>query len=694
MTLLYNMKKNLFKLSFVFILVWFFWSAGQAKADSATTTIRLQIKTNDASLYDQNIDVTACADRATASTTSINALCALEQSGVANNWSWYGDLAFLNSIGSYVNNGNSNGIYWGWFENLNYSDLALNQYILKPGDKILLAYNINPLKISIDNATPYVNITSTITLEQFGLDSSWNPVWSPAASSTLVIAGQEVNNDSGVYEYTATTTAPVLIHGKKSGYINSDEITVTGREKQNSNPPVGGSVIIIPAAGGSAGAAAAVVLSPKVDLGKAIDFLISKQSADGSYGAALQTDWAAMALASANPNGAAAQKTKSYLLSDQNPLVGMNPVSDYARRAMALMSLNINPYSGTKTNYIKKIADLFDGKQFGDVSLYNDDIFALLVLNKAGYAADDKMIKQAVNFVIAKQQADGSWGGADLTAAAIQALEPLSSLDSVGAAISKARNFLVNAQGANGGYGNTYTTAWVMQAIAALGENSGDWKNNNNMPESYLALSQGADGGLEKDNAYAGNRVWSTAYAIPAVQGKPWLNIMNSFLKMENQVATEVNLNTLDNPAATSTPEKLDIATSSPEDLITASSTGNSLQIKALEEKTKPETVKTFIAFVKPVKRIVPKVLAAEITLKKPASLENKQAEKQSQEVARKKTSPAAAVKSISNSAAPAVSPPMPKTNFLALTGRLIYRGLRYVEAVAKLFLLQFAIFR
>jgi hypothetical protein len=66
---------------------------------------------------------------------------------------------------------------------------------------------------------------------------------------------------------------------------------------------------------------------------------------------------------------------------------------------MAIMSLNINPYQGTETNYIEKIIDSFDGNQFGDSSLYNDDVFALLVLLKAGYKYNDEIIKNVVRLL-------------------------------------------------------------------------------------------------------------------------------------------------------------------------------------------------------------------------------------------------------------------------------------------------------
>ncbi|MDO8592799.1 MAG: terpene cyclase/mutase family protein, partial [bacterium] len=542
-----------------------------------------------------------------------------------------------------------------------------------------LTYNVNPLKISTDNAAPYINATSTITVEQFGLDASWNPVWTAAASSSLDIAGQEAENGSGTYIYTATTTAPVLIYGKKGGFADSDALVITAKpapiDNTASNNQSGGGSVILPARSSSP----APALTAKVNLAKAIDFLINKQSADGSFGSALVTDWAAMALASVNPGGSAGQKIKSYLLADPNPLVGMNPVSDYARRAMALMSLNIHPYNGTKTNYLKKITDLFDGAQFGDAELYNDDIFALLVLSKAGYAADDEMIKKTVDFIMAKQQADGSWQGVDMTAASIQALKPFSALDNISAAIAKARNFLSNAQGADGGYGNTYTTSWAMQAIASLGEDAAGWQKNNNTPENYLALSQGADGGLEKNDSFPANRVWSTAYTIPAIQGKSWLNIMSSFAKMEDKPAlTAASLNDPSDLIATSTLENLNIATSTPKDLITTSSTPATTteetdKIKPQSSEKTPGTKNTVSAPIKPAE---PKVLAVKIASEKTKAVAvNKIEKKPIQKTAKTLGVP----KTPSVQTAPTVNPPAPKTSFLAVTGRLIYRGLKYI---------------
>jgi len=575
-----GVKKNLFKLSFIFVFILFFGIAGQARADTPVT-VYLEIETATSTLFNDSISVSACLETPGSATSTVNGMCAIEQSGLSLGMSWaWAPAGWISSIGGAIEDA-ATWTYWLWFSDLSLSNDAINQHLLKSDEHLLFVLGTNPLKISTFNSSPYDGATTTISVLQF--DQGVYD-WVPSPNATVDFGwGTTTTDVNGQADIVATSTTPFSVSATKTNFLISNFITITAQAAPITEAPKPGGSVILPATtGGSAGAAAAAsVAMPKVDLGKAIDFLISKQGVDGSFGAILQTDWAAMALASANPDGAAGQKTKSYLLTDPNPLVGMNPVSDYARRAMALMSLNISPYDGTKTNYIKKIVNLFDGRQFGDGSLYNDDIFALLVLNKAGYAADDEMIKQDVNFIIAKQQADGSWGGADLTAAAIQVLFPLLSLDGVSAAISKARNFLANAQGADGGYGNTYTTPWVMQAIAALGESSGAWQKNNKTPESYLALSQGADGGLEKDNAYEANRVWSTAYAIPAVQNKPWFSIMNSFTKAENQAAAAASLNTSDNSAATSTLEKLDLATLTPDNLIMASSTESSLKVKA-----------------------------------------------------------------------------------------------------------------
>ncbi|MFH0955757.1 MAG: prenyltransferase/squalene oxidase repeat-containing protein [Candidatus Falkowbacteria bacterium] len=597
-----------------------------------------------------SVDITPTSASSTVAVPARSLLSVLETLDVAQSEFAITDLQYYSSFNSFIINcmtviGEADPLCYSWQYNLNgvNPSVGVDQALLKNGDVVFLYFgNQRQVSLFASAATTGTAFTATaqtydpannayvattgfiIGVTQPDPDNPWSPI--EIATSTADANGQAV--------FTLNTAGTYNVGIQEDYYFPLTTLTITDSVSSS-----GGS-IIVPASSG--GGSTAVVSTPTVDLGKAIDFLISKQAADGSFSSLLQTDWAAIALASANANGAAAQKTKSYLLSDPNPLAGLNPVSDYARRAMALMSLNINPYTGTKTNYVKKIIGLYDGQQFGDASLYNDDIFALMVLAKAGYTANDEIIQNAVNFIISKQQADGSWIGPDLTAAAIQALKPLSSMDGVTSVLQKARNFLFNAHGADGGFGNTYATAWVMQAIAALGEEPSAWKNNNNTPENYLALSQGADGGLEKDNVYEVNRLWATSYAIPAVQSKAWFSIMQNFSKQEMMVspdaANSVDVN--DNKIATSTLDNLDIATSSLESFIAASSTEALIEVKVEDEQIEPATVENTSILVKPVKQLAPKVLGVKISSTEPRSIENKQVEEIiNQEVEQKKTS-------------------------------------------------------
>lgn len=98
-------------------------------------------------------------------------------------------------------------------------------------------------------------------------------------------------------------------------------------------------------------------------------------------------------------------------------------LTDNERRAMAILALGKNPYDFNGVNYIEAILSEFDGDQFGETSLVNDDIFAIFPLSHAGYDSDDTEISNALDFIISKQKTNGSWeNSVDVTAAAVQAL--------------------------------------------------------------------------------------------------------------------------------------------------------------------------------------------------------------------------------------------------------------------------------
>ncbi len=256
---------------------------------------------------------------------------------------------------------------------------------------------------------------------------------------------------------------------------------------------------------------------------KAFKFLISKQNNDGSYNGEMYTDWVAIALS--QKGGESKEKIKEYLISND---IDSSVLTDYERRAMALMSLGISPYDGTDFDYIKKIIDSFDGVQFGDPSLVNDDIFAILVLKNAGFNEDDEIIKKDVSYIIS-QGNNGSWGSVDMTAAFVQALSGLENMDGVSDSISNAKNFILsNSLNLN----NPFTASWVMQSGVETIKS-----------KEYLISIQNEDGGINIDGGDVDSSIWATSYTIPAILNKNWDEILKNFNKIiyENETPRFIN---------------------------------------------------------------------------------------------------------------------------------------------------------
>ena len=162
-----------------------------------------------------------------------------------------------------------------------------------------------------------------------------------------------------------------------------------------------------------------------------------------------------------------------------------------------------------------------------------------------------------------------------------------------------------------------------MQAIAALAEDPDDWRKNGQSPQSFLAAKQAADGGLEKDDAYPDNRVWATAYALPAVQKKTWLEVMKSFTKPTEPVLLNELSGTNNNQlTATSTQEIAEVASSSPAVLDSATTTPAKADAEKVIESVEPapeEKKQPPSALAAPAKVPAPKALARKISQPQPA---------------------------------------------------------------------------
>lgn len=328
----------------------------------------------------------------------------------------------------------------------------------------------------------------------------------------------------------------------------------------------------------------------------AVSFLSEKQKTDGSFGADFITDWVAIALAGTDPSPAQ-ELVRTYLLSHAPT---MSNVTDYERHAMALMALDINPYTETGTDYVTPIVNAYDGTQIGDSSLVNDDIFALFPLPKAGYGADIDMIQHIIAFILAKQGTDGSWeGSVDLTAAAIQALSPFQGVLGVTDVLANAAKYLRAARQPNGKWGNSFEASWVVQALHALNIHISTWIQDGRSPMSTLASAQQSDGGVEPTTREEDARVWATAYAIPAALGKPWNAILQSFPKPTGTTSTGSGdtsgtvLGTSTPAVASTTPS---VATSTPASSTPSVITEMSDEPRALtkKESTLADVVPTF----------------------------------------------------------------------------------------------------
>jgi hypothetical protein len=294
-------------------------------------------------------------------------------------------------------------------------------------------------------------------------------------------------------------------------------------------------------------------IRPDFDASKAIIFLKSHQAADGSLPNIMLSDWAAFAFA-AHRIGDGYDRLRAYMLSARPSL---SSVTDYERHAMALMALGIDPYRGTPTDYIAPIVQSFDGAQFGEPSLVNDDIFALFPLLNAGYRTDEPMIRATLEFIIGRQRTNGSWeDSVDLTASVVQALALFPRGENIDRALKRADWYLSTAQKDDGGFGNSFSTAWTLQAIAAIADSHTVWaKNVYYTPRYYLAGLQESDGGVEKKDADAHMRIWATAYAVPGVLGRTWDSLLGEFPKPSSSAAPA--------PATAPAPEE-EVRTESP----------------------------------------------------------------------------------------------------------------------------------
>lgn len=569
------MKHQNFRLMILSLVLLGMLGAPVLSLADATTNIHLKVVTFNQTLFDDNFAVNPCLNNNVDGVMTTNAWCAIDQLSLSKSWTasstWSSFGVMLNSINEY--NG-ADGNYWLWYGNNEPGATALNQHVLADNENILLTYGISPLKITASTSTPEVDSTSTLSVAYFDV-MAWT--WQPVTDCDLVINGITVANTGSNYDLLVSTTTPYVITAKKGGWLDSPAVTVTGVAKKEEEPAPSVS------SGGSSFTPPAVF-----DVEKAINFLTANQNSDGSIGSSvIYADWSAVAM-SAYGDSPAKNKLTEYLQSSSYDTASAVGVTDLDRRAMALMSLGVNPYNGTKINYIKKISDTFNGQQIGDSANFNDDIFSMLVLLKAGWKSGEPIIDKTLQFILSAQSVDGSWGSVDLTSAGIQTLSlaktngnlDASQMTAVNQSLTSAKNWLQQAQATDASFNqNVFSTAWAIQAISTFNESVASWTKDNQTPLNFLATEQSSDGGLESQSTSLDTRLWATAYAVSAGLNKSWGNILGDFSKPVSLTPTAEIVAQL---VASSTPDII-IATSTPEIIleeIKSSSTPDTITVK------------------------------------------------------------------------------------------------------------------
>ncbi len=511
--------KKIFLSLIIFLGLVSIFSTTYADTTPDPVSINLKIYAGDTVLFDGPETVIACAESlADNAPLTVNGKCAIEQSGLSNTWTWnYAPSGWLDELGGYTTTSDFSK-FWSWFHDLNLGGTGLNQHSLSAGEELLLTYGSYPLRISASKTSGTVGDTINFTAEEEStFDTNYNMIWTPSSEVTITLGTQTcITITDGTCSIVSNTVGSLNAIGNKTLYVPSANLNIE----------------ISAAATGSGGGA--VIPPASFSTTSALAYLKNIQATDGSFGGAdLYTDWVGLAFGAMNVTDSSRDTLLSYFNS-HNTISSL--LTDNERHTMALLSLGKNPYSFNGVNYIDAITGSFDGTQFGDIDLVNDDIFALIPLSSAGYTANDDIITKDIAFIISKQKTDGGWEeSVDITAAAIQALKPFASVAGVSDALSKAANYIANAQDNDGGWGYSGTssvssTSWVMQAMSAL---NASWIKNNKSGMDYLATQQAlaTDGAVLPSSETLQNRIWATSYAIAGGSLKPWSAIMQSVSK-------------------------------------------------------------------------------------------------------------------------------------------------------------------
>ncbi len=273
--------------------------------------------------------------------------------------------------------------------------------------------------------------------------------------------------------------------------------------------------------------------------GEGIGFIEQHQMPDGGFaepgrtsGADATTAWCIMAL---KAGGADPRQVKNGGRSPVDFLASQagswRSVTDYERTLLAAAAAGEDPRSFGGVDLVAKVQSYQKaGGNIGDA--INSNAFGMLSYKAAGVAVPTG----AVDWHVRNQNGDGGWGnnpgGAsnpDMTAASVMALRAAGASEG-DPSIQSAFSYLRSIQNDDGGFSfqpgssDVSSTAWCVQAIVAAGQDPAGaaWSKNGNTPYSFVASMQAPDGRFYWMEGADKNPVWTTAYAVCALAGKPY----------------------------------------------------------------------------------------------------------------------------------------------------------------------------
>jgi hypothetical protein len=472
---------------------------------------------------------------------------------------------------------------WQYVIDGQYPFVGADDYLLEDGDEIFVYFG-SPRRVVLSDSAVTVNETFTATAQSYDPETD---TYSALPGYTIGVTQPNPANPFSPIEIATSTSAA---DGTAIFALATEGTYDVGLQEDFYFPTT---PLVVSSTSGSSGGGGSTNPETGFDIPAAYSLLVDGQNDDGSWESEIVTDWSAFSFALPGAPASTKSKLVSYL-KEEEP--SFESVRDYERHAIALMALNINPYTGGPEDYITPIVESFDGKQIDDPDLMNDDVFALIPLLHAGYTKNDPMIQSITRFVVSEQKNDGSWvNSVDVTAATVQALSQLRSLPGVTTALAKAEDYLHDAQQSDGGFGDPFVTAWTIQAIHALGQSPVTWKVGDNTPLTYLEDIQEEDGGLTTSPDDYSTRAWATTYAIPAVKGLTWDDILRDFRKPatagnnedndeENEDEDQNTATTTDDIMPVTLPAPLEVEAVAPEPVMLAQN-----NIAATETLSNPE---------------------------------------------------------------------------------------------------------